>query len=102
VAWCPSVSTLFAAGTAGGRLDLWDFATSTLRPVATHMMPGRAAVTGVHFARDAPVVVACSEMGGVMVLRLLNVAGERGEPPELQQVRLEEALRANVMKAALG
>ena len=37
-----------------------------------------------------------------MVLRLLNVAGERGEPPELQQVRLEEALRANVMKAALG
>jgi hypothetical protein len=52
--------------------------------------------------QDAPVVVAASDAGGLMVFRLVNVAADRFEPPELQQTRLEEALRANVMKAALS
>jgi hypothetical protein len=52
--------------------------------------------------QDAPVVVAASDAGGLLVFRLVNVAADRFEPPELQQTRLEEALRANVMKAALS
>jgi len=50
--------------------------------------------------QDAPVVVAASDTGNLMVFRLVNVAAERFDPPELQLTRLEEAMRANVMKAA--
>jgi len=36
VQWCPFSSTVFGAVTAGGRLELWDFSVSTLKPVAQH------------------------------------------------------------------
>ncbi|WIA16426.1 hypothetical protein OEZ85_013115 [Tetradesmus obliquus] len=101
VQWCPSNSTCFGAVTAGGRLELWDFGANTLRPVVQHAST-KCAMTALLFAKDAPVVVAASDAGGLLVFRLVNVAADRFEPPELQQTRLEEALRANVMKAALS
>ncbi|KAF6261369.1 hypothetical protein COO60DRAFT_1625359 [Scenedesmus sp. NREL 46B-D3] len=94
VQWCPSNSTVFGAVTAGGRLELWDFSASTLRPVVQHAST-KCAMTALLFAKDAPVVIAASDAGGLMVFRLVNVAADSCEPPELQQMRLEEALRAN-------
>lgn len=48
------------------------------------------------------MVVAANNAGGLLVFRLVNVAADHFEPPELQQTRLDEALRANVMKAPLA
>lgn len=50
VAWCPSNSTVFAAVTADGRLEVWDFAVSTLRPVCQHAV-NKAAMTALLFAK---------------------------------------------------
>lgn len=50
VAWCPSNSTVFAAVTADGRLELWDFAVSTLRPVCQHAVT-KNAMTALLFAK---------------------------------------------------
>ena len=105
MAWCPSNSTVFAAATAGGRLELWDFSASTLRPVVQHVMT-KARMTTVTFARQVPAVVAGSDAGGVMVFRLGGVAGEGvgaevgagQQGREMAVARLDEVLRANVMK----
>lgn len=51
--------------------------------------------------QDAPVIISATDAGVLQVYRMVNIAADRFEPPELQQGRLEEALRANVMKAAL-
>jgi hypothetical protein len=50
--------------------------------------------------QDAPVVVAANDAGGLMVFRLVNIAAHKFDPAELQHTRLDEALRANAMKAA--
>jgi WD40 repeat protein len=50
VAWCPSNSTVFAAVTADGRLEVWDFAVSTLRPVCQHAVT-KNAMTALLFAK---------------------------------------------------
>jgi hypothetical protein len=63
-------------------------------------------MTAVTFARRVPVVVAGSDVGGVMVFRLGGVAGEGvgaevgpgRQAREMAAARLEEVLRANVMK----
>jgi hypothetical protein len=47
------------------------------------------------------VIVSATDAGALQVYRLVNIAADRFEPPELQHARLEEALRANIMKAAL-
>ncbi len=102
--WCPGNSTAFAAATAGGRLEIWDVAVSTLKPVARHVS-ARARMTAVSFApAGAPVVVAGGADGGLLVFRHFNVFGERGEGREAQVARLEEALRANAVRgpAAAG
>jgi hypothetical protein len=52
--------------------------------------------------QDAPVIVSATDAGVLQVYRLINIAADRFEPPELQHGRLEEALRANIMKAALS
>jgi hypothetical protein len=51
--------------------------------------------------QDAPVVVSATDAGVLQVYRLVNIAADRLESPELQHARLEEALRANIMKAAV-
>lgn len=48
------------------------------------------------------MVVSATDAGVLQVYRLINIAADRFEPPELQHARLEEALRANIMKAALA
>lgn len=49
-AWCPNNSTVFGAVTADGRLELWDFAVSTLRPVVQHAVT-KCAMTALLFAK---------------------------------------------------
>jgi hypothetical protein len=48
--------------------------------------------------QDAPVVVAATDAGSLLMFRLVNIAADRLELPELQQTRLQEALRANITK----
>jgi hypothetical protein len=85
--------------TSGGRLEVWDFAASTLRPAAQHVS-FKARATAVSFApRGAPVLVAGGDAGGLMVFRAFNLSDERGEGREAQMARLEEAIRANAAKA---
>eukprot|EP00878_Enallax_costatus_P035291 GHUV01039308.1.p1 GENE.GHUV01039308.1~~GHUV01039308.1.p1 ORF type:complete len:168 (+),score=27.02 GHUV01039308.1:321-824(+) len=50
VQWCPNNSTVFGAVTAGGRLELWDFAVSTLQPVVQHALT-KTSMTGLLFAK---------------------------------------------------
>jgi len=100
--WCPSNSTAFGAVTAGGRLEIWDMAASTLRPVSQHVST-KDRMTALSFApAGAPVVVAGSDGGGLLVFRHFNVSADRGESREGQLLRLEEALRANTIKALPG
>jgi hypothetical protein len=54
--WCPSNSTVFGAVTAGGRLELWDFGASTLRPVVQHAST-KCAMTALLFAKVSPYLV---------------------------------------------
>jgi hypothetical protein len=56
----------------------------------------------MHGLQDAPVVVSATDGGVLQVYRLVNIAADRFDLPELQHTRLEEALRANIMKAALA
>lgn len=46
--------------------------------------------------------MSATDAGVLQVYRLINIAADKFEPPELQHGRLEEALRANIMKAALS
>lgn len=48
------------------------------------------------------MVVSATDTGALLVFRMGNIAADRFEPRELQQTRLEEALRANIAKAALA
>jgi hypothetical protein len=57
VQWCPSNSTVFGAVTAGGRLELWDFGASTLRPVLQHAST-KCAMTALLFAKVGKKCVA--------------------------------------------
>ncbi len=98
VQWCPSNSTVFGTVTAGGRLEIWDFATSTLRPAAQHVATRTRMLCLLFAPAGAPVVVAGADNGQVLVFRMHNIAAERGEPGELQQVRLEDALNRNVLR----
>lgn len=58
VQWCPNNSTVFGAVTAGGRLELWDFAVSTLRPVVQHAMT-KTSMTALLFAKVGCMLDAC-------------------------------------------
>jgi hypothetical protein len=95
-AWLPGSATAFGAVTAGGRLELWDVSASTLRPAVAHVGGPRSRLSALAFAPGgAPVVVAGSDAGGVLVFRHSNVAPEGGEGAEAQLARLDEALKAN-------
>lgn len=48
------------------------------------------------------MIVSATDSGVLQLYRLVNIAPDRFEPPELQHARLDEALRANIMKAALA
>jgi hypothetical protein len=74
---------------------------SKIFPRQLHVLTG-ALPCCVCFLQDAPVVVSATDAGVLQVYRLINIAADRFEPPELQHARLEEALRANIMKAALA
>jgi hypothetical protein len=67
VQWCPSNSTVFGAVTAGGRLELWDFGASTLRPVVQHAST-KCAMTALLFAK-----VSCDTLASPLRLTSVSV-----------------------------
>lgn len=98
VQWCPANSTVFGDVTSSGRLEIWDFALSTVKPVM-HAKASEARLSCLLFSPTCPVVVCGGEDGAVKAYRLTNVAREY-ETREEQEERLELTIRANVMKSA--
>ena len=83
---------------ARSHLQLWDFSVSTMRPLVTHTMPG-SKQSCLLFSRNSPVVVCGGDTGAISVLRLFNVDRSH-DPLEKQLQRLDDALKANVIKAS--
>ena len=63
VQWCPTNSTVFGDVTAGGRLEIWDFELSTVKPVLTHK--SGIPLSCLLFSTNSPVVVCGGEDGKV-------------------------------------
>ncbi|KAL0034596.1 hypothetical protein WJX79_009843 [Trebouxia sp. C0005] len=99
VQWCPTNSTVFGTATSGGRIEIWDLAASTLKPIAQHTCEGRM-FSSMLFSEESPVVVAGGSNGGVQVLRLLDV-DLAGDLEAVQTRRLDDAMRANIVKTGV-
>ncbi|KAK9829743.1 hypothetical protein WJX72_007628 [[Myrmecia] bisecta] len=97
VQWCPSSSTVFGDVTGGGRLQIWDIACSTVKPIAQHELEGVKQLCML-FASSSPIVVAGCSDGAVRVYRLFDMAG-MDDAPAMQSKRLDDAMRANIVKA---
>lgn len=95
VQWCPTNSTVFGDVTSGGRLEIWDFELSTVKPVLTHK--AGVSLSCLLFSTNSPVVVCGSENGTVSVFRTFNIDREY-DTKEEQLERLDQVIRDNVMK----
>jgi len=78
VQWCKSNSTVFGSVTDGGRLEIWDLATSTLKPVIIHTEDDTINNNNVNyscllFSEEAPIVVCGDSQGAVTVLKIKGV-----------------------------
>lgn len=91
---------VFATATGGGRVEVWDFAASTLLPVAVHTLPGHKR-TSVLFNSHNSIIIAGDDNGGVSVFRSFEIS-RRCEAEQQQRERLAEAMDANVMKTEPG
>ncbi|KAK9844200.1 hypothetical protein WJX81_007836 [Elliptochloris bilobata] len=100
-AWCPSNATAFAAVTAGGRVEVWDIASSVHRPAAAFAAAEDAAMTCLAFAPTAPILAAGGTAGCIAAFRLHGVPRE-GESPGDAVMRLEAALAANTVRRVPG
>mmetsp|Transcript_1059 Transcript_1059/g.1511 ORF Transcript_1059/g.1511 Transcript_1059/m.1511 type:complete len:210 (-) Transcript_1059:202-831(-) len=99
VQWCPTNSTVFGCVTNSGRLEIWDFSLSTVKPVM-HVR-SRSELSCLLFSPTCPVVVCAGKDGKVRCYRIHNVEREYDTLQE-QQDRLEEVIKANVMKSQPG
>eukprot|EP00798_Chlamydomonas_sp_ICE-L_P023736 gene23736-9292_t len=97
--WCPANSTVFGSVTSGGRLEIWDFDLSTVKPVVTHKAGQK--LSCMLFSERSPIVACGGESGAVSVFRLYNIDREY-ESVEEQVSRLDDTIRANVMKQQAG
>ncbi|EFJ40856.1 hypothetical protein VOLCADRAFT_77807 [Volvox carteri f. nagariensis] len=96
VQWCPTNSTVFGSVTASGRLEIWDFSLSTVKPVMHQKTTMK--LSCLLFAPNYPVVVCGGEDGAVKAYRIFNVSHEYDTLQE-QLERLDDCIRANVMKS---
>jgi hypothetical protein len=81
-------------------MQLWDFELSTVKPVVTHKTGG-VRLSCLLFSPSSPVVVCGGDDGVVTVLRTHNIDREYDSVGE-QLSRLDETIRANVMKQQPG
>lgn len=72
VQWCPTNATVFGSVTSSGRLEVWDFDLSTVKPVVTHK--AGAKLSCLLFSPICPVVVCGSATGHVSVFRWARAA----------------------------
>ncbi len=75
--------------------QIWDFELSTVKPVITHKTGTR--LSCLLFSTNSPVVVCGGESGSISVFRTHNIEREYDTIDE-QLSRLDETIRANVMK----
>ena len=81
------------------RVQLWDFELSTVKPVVTHKAGVR--LSCLLFSTNSPVVVCGGDNGVISVFRTHNIEREY-DTAEEQLGRLDETIRANVMKRQPG
>eukprot|EP01006_Ploeotia_vitrea_P028956 TRINITY_DN61585_c0_g1_i1.p1 TRINITY_DN61585_c0_g1~~TRINITY_DN61585_c0_g1_i1.p1 ORF type:complete len:854 (+),score=67.85 TRINITY_DN61585_c0_g1_i1:36-2597(+) len=91
VAWSPTVSTVFGAITATGRIDIWDL-VDPLEPKTYLELDGRS-LNCLAFANQASAVMVTGDnKGDVTVIKLKGEQFERPEGPEGQPEQQEEKL----------
>eukprot|EP00824_Muranothrix_gubernata_P010338 TRINITY_DN23306_c0_g1_i1.p1 TRINITY_DN23306_c0_g1~~TRINITY_DN23306_c0_g1_i1.p1 ORF type:complete len:884 (-),score=125.72 TRINITY_DN23306_c0_g1_i1:27-2492(-) len=93
--WSSTLSTVFVAVTADGRIDIWDLAVSTVHPVIRlqHDHP----LTSVLMSKDSTVVVTGDCTGRVSLFKLSREAfGPVDSSASAQQKALQRVLTSNV------
>lgn len=99
VQWCPVNSTMFSAVTNKGKLELWDFSMSCIRPVSEFVSETAKKINCSLFSPNSPIVVCGGDDGSIAVLRVFDAGDEQIIMSE-QLDKLDASLKANVMKTA--
>lgn len=85
--WSPSQSTVLACTTAGGCLQLWDLAASTLRPVDSHQLTSTTSPQGT---ASGPSASAPASSSSPALLAGPSPAPESSKSPELASAAAHE------------
>jgi WD40 repeat protein len=93
VAWSNTNSTIFAAATANGHVDIWDIA-DPIQPRCTLELEGRS-LNCITFAdQESPVVCVGDNCGDVSVVKLNGIEFERGGLSDRDQYdRFQEVVK---------
>ena len=94
IEWAPGLSTMFAGVADDGRVEVWDIAQSTLKPIIVKTREDRVPRTVVKFCKQFPVLISGDAGGVIDVFRIKNITTEQLTPSE-QRKRLEAALFTN-------
>ena len=94
VEWSPSMSTIFSSCADDGRIEVWDIAQSTLKPLIYRKLESEAPRTIVRFCPEFPVLISGNTAGVIDVFRIKNLEQEQITPAE-QRRRLEAAINTN-------
>jgi len=93
VAWSYTNSTIFAAATSQGRVDIWDIA-DPMAPRQSLALENRALNCVLFAEQESPVIVVGDSIGEITVAKLYGLEYERGGLTAVdQEERLQEAVR---------
>ena len=98
ICWSPTNSTIFAAVTGDGRVDVWDISANTLDPVQSVQTDRR--LTTVKFAPDCAVLVTGNDAGAVEVYQLSGSLAESTGRTQMQQVAALDKVTSTVHDGA--
>eukprot|EP00605_Chrysophyceae_sp_TOSAG23-4_P002671 GSChrysophyteH1.ASY1.ANO1.2947.1 assembled CDS len=97
VCWCPDNSTVFAAVTQNGMLQIWDLSVSCLDPVVNYDTTDNdrnRVLTSVAFCERAPAVVVGDNRGTLTVYRVIDPVIITHMGPVQQTEKLKTAIAA--------
>lgn len=93
VAWSHTNSTIFAAATSQGRVDIWDI-SDPMGPRQSLALENRALNCVLFAEQESPVIVVGDSIGEITVVKLCGLEYERGGLTAAdQEERLQEAVR---------
>lgn len=93
VAWSHTNSTIFAAATAHGRVDIWDIA-DPLAPRQSLELEGRSLNCLLFAEQESPVLAVGDNTGEITIVKLQGMEYERGGlTPQDQDDRFQEVVK---------